>query len=64
MSKPNKMIEIWVWDWGLMIKIQSLEFPDQEFGIRIGYWDQGMRLQIVIGDLERILRLGIQDSGL
>ena len=30
------------------------------FWIRIGYWDWGLRLQIVIGDLDRRLRLGIK----
>ena len=50
----------WVWDWCLKwaMKIKRLDFGDWEFGIRIGYWDWGLRLRIFIGDLDRILRLG------
>ena len=56
------MIQVWVWDWGLIlgIKIKRLEFGDWEFVIVIGYWDWGFRLWIVIGDLDRRLRLGLR----
>ena len=50
------MIEIWVWDQRLILRIK---IKILEFGIKIGYWDGGLKLQIVIGDLDRRLRLSI-----
>ena len=46
------MIEILIWDLGLIlgIKIKRLEL-----GTRIGYWDWGLRLRIVIGNLDKRL---------
>ena len=39
----------------LGIKIKRLEF-----GILIGYWELGLRIKIVIGDLDTRFRLGIE----
>ena len=52
---------IQIWDWGVIlgIKMIRLEFWHREFFIRNGYWDWGLRLRIVIGDVDRRLRLGI-----
>ena len=41
------------------MRIENLGL-ESDIGIRIGYWDWGLRLRIVIGDLDRRLRLGIR----
>ena len=53
------MIEIWVWDWGL--RFCDWNFGLENFWIRVGDWDQRLRLWIMYRDLGLVLVIRIRD---